>query len=120
MNIFNRYTSTFLIMLILVSCSKTKAIETKMDKLVVNIEDNYLKYSDKQLEAMDKSYSSLIDEYNKNKSDFTQEQRTHINRLIGRYIAIRTKKGLNDFSNSLKDIKESVKSFIENISDSTK
>ena len=114
--------ASFLLMS-LFSCSFTtkQGYITKWDSFIEETAKKYPSYSDKEWERADTLFARLDREEDKFQSDFTLEDLKHINELKGKYLAFKTKAGLNSLKNGLMNAIDQAQSFIKELgSDSVK
>ncbi len=94
------------VMLFLTSCEIPTSV--KFDNYVDRVEENCDSWTEEEWQISREKYYELLEEYEANYENMTQEERDVINKAIGRYNGILVKKGLDK-------VDESVKGFIEKL-----
>lgn len=92
----------------------------KLENIVEKVDKNYNKYTDKDWEQADTKIEQISNEIEKNPEDYTPETKEKINHLIGKYQALKLKKGLNSIQDALKDFGQQVEGALKEITDTTK
>ena len=93
-------------MLFLTSCEIPTSV--KFDNYVDRVEENCDSWTEEEWQISKEKYHDLLEEYEANYENMTQEERDVINKAIGRYNGILVRKGLEK-------VDESVKGFIEKL-----
>ena len=60
-----------------------------------------------------------LSEYKELRANFTDEERTRIDQLVGKYAGFRVKNAVNDFTHALQDFGEQFKGMLNEITDTT-
>ena len=94
------------VMLFLTSCEIPTSV--KFDNYVDRVEENCDSWTEEEWQISREKYYELLEEYEANYENMTQEERDVINKAIGRYNGILVRKGLDK-------VDESVKGFIEKL-----
>jgi hypothetical protein len=92
----------------------------KLENIVEKVDKNYKKYSDKDWEQTDIKIEQISNEIERNPEDYTPQTMEKINNLIGKYQALKLKKGLNSIENALKNFGQQMEGAINEITDTTK
>lgn len=108
----------FAISFMLFSCSSPEEqLLKRFDGLIETVERNKDKYNRAQWEKMDNRFEDLLQEYDQLHYNLTDEQRNRIDKLIGKYVALRGKgevEGLlKEFESGLKQLE----GFLEELSE---
>jgi hypothetical protein len=109
--------------LFITSCDEISASSRnlkKLENIVEKVDKNYNKYTDKDWEQSDSKIDQISNDILKNPEDYSPETKEKINHLIGKYQALKLKKGLNTIQDALKDFGQQVEGAIEEIADTTK
>lgn len=101
----------FGMMLMLTSCEAT--LTSRIENFVENAENKCEQWTDEDWEMSQERYQRLLDEYEDNYSQLSQEERNAINKAIGRYNGMIVKKGINNMAKSIEDFGERLPSLIE-------
>ena len=112
----------FISFFILSSCTsyKQKEVKNNLESLITDIEKNNSKYTEQDWETKNKEFEIILSkEYLPIKDKLNEEQRLEINRLIGKYEAIKIKSGINRFKGILKDGFQQLESIITELSNDT-
>ena len=109
--------------LILLTCISCKSIQSRLDKAEAEI--NHAENNKKEMTSNDwKDLETLMADLDKdlesNRGDYTSEQINLSGRLQGRYKILLVKKGLNDFTESFKDVGSQIEGVMDAISDTNK
>ena len=99
---------------ILTSCD-SESLMVKFDSCVANAEQHQEDYNLGQWEKMDNRFSSLVEEYKAIKDEMTDDQKSHVDLLIGKYLALRTKGQTNRFLEELSGGLKQIEGFLEEI-----
>ena len=113
---------TILSLLFFTSCTsyKQKEIKNDLQSLISDVEKNNLNYTDQDWETKDKDLENILSkDYLPIKNKLTDEQRLEINKLIGKYEALKIKAGINSFKGILKDGFQQLESIIGELSNDT-
>jgi len=100
--------TTILLLFAFFSCNqipplnKKKLIE-RYEKFVTEIGKKYKDYSETDWEESDKNFEYLNLQYEKFEEEMTQDEKSKIMKLQGKYIGYRTKDRTNDFIEEWKD-----------------
>lgn len=108
------------ILTLMVSCNSKETEIKKVENLVNDTKENFDEYTQDDWNKADTVLVHLENDMDKNRENYTPEQIENANKLIGHYKALRIKKGLNSFKNSMEDIKHQLQGALETISDTTK
>jgi hypothetical protein len=112
----------FISFFILSSCTsyKQKEVKNNLESLITDIEKNNSNYTEQDWETKNKEFEIILSkEYLPIKDKLNEEQRLEINRLIGKYEAIKIKSGINRFKGILKDGFQQLESIITELSNDT-
>ena len=112
----------FISFFILSSCTsyKQKEVKNNLESLITDIEKNNSNYTEQDWETKNKEFEIILSkEYLPIKDKLNEEQRLEINRLIGKYEAIKIKSGINRFKGILKDGFQPLESIITELSNDT-
>jgi|LakMenE01Jun11ns_1017448.scaffolds.fasta_scaffold9655272_2 hypothetical protein len=112
----------FISFFILSSCTsyKQKEVKNNLESLITDIEKNNSNYTEQDWETKNKEFDIILSkEYLPIKDKLNEEQRLEINRLIGKYEAIKIKSGINRFKGILKDGFQQLESIITELSNDT-
>ena len=112
----------FISFFILSSCTsyKQKELKNNLEILITDIEKNNSNYTEQDWETKNKEFEIILSkEYLPIKDKLNEEQRLEINRLIGKYEAIKIKSGINRFKGILKDGFQQLESIITELSNDT-
>ena len=113
----------FISFFILSSCTsyKQKEVKNNLESLITDIEKNNSNYTEQDWETKNKEFEIILSkEYLPIKDKLNEEQRLEINRLIGKYEAIKIKSGINRFKGILKDGFQQLESIITELSNDKK
>ena len=94
-------------LLFFTSCTsyKQKEIKNDLQSLISDVEKNNLNYTDQDWETKDKDLENILSkDYLPIKNKLTDEQRLEINKLIGKYEALKIKGILKDGFQQLESI----------------
>ena len=94
------------VMLFLTSCEIPTSV--KFDNYVDRVEENCENWTEEDWQISKEKYHDLLEEYEANYENMTQEERDAINKAIGRYNGILVKKGLEK-------VDESINGFIDRL-----
>ena len=94
------------VMSFLTSCEIPTSV--KFDNYVDRVEENCENWTEEDWEISKEKYHDLLEEYEANYENMTQEERDAINKAIGRYNGILVKKGLEK-------VDESINGFIDRL-----
>ena len=108
-----------LILFLSASCDNKESKIINAEKLVNDAKVNFDKYDQKDWDKADTLFTSLENDLEKNRDNYTPEQIENANKVIGRYKAIKIKKGLNGFKKSMEDVGQQIKGALEVFKDST-
>ena len=95
-----------LVMLFLTSCEIPTS--AKFDNHLKKVEKNSENWTEEEWEISKEKYRQLLKEYEDNYDNMTPEERSKINKAIGRYNGILMKKGI-------KKVDESINGFIDRL-----
>lgn len=104
---------------LMVSCNSKETEIKKAENLVNDTKENFDKYTQDDWNKADTVLVHLENDMDKNRENYTPEQIENANKVIGRYKAIRIKKELNSFKNSMEDVGQQIKGAMEVLADST-
>lgn len=113
---------TILSLLSFTSCTsyKQKEIKNDLQILISDVEKNNSNYTDQDWETKDKDFENILSkDYLPIKNNLTDEQRLEINKLIGKYEALKIKAGINSLKGILKDGFQQLESIIGELSNDT-
>ena len=99
------------VMLFLTSCEIPTSV--KFDNYVDRVEENCDGWTEEEWEMSKEKYSQLLEEYEANYENMTQEERDAINKAIGRYNGILMKQGIKKVDKSINDFIERLPSLFE-------
>ena len=100
-----------LCVLCLTSCEIS--IATRIERFVDTVENNCEQWTEEDWELSQEEYYKLLEEYEENYSQLTQEEKNAINKAIGRYNGLVIKKGIDEVGKSIKDFGERLPSLFE-------
>ncbi len=103
----------------MVSCNSKETEIKKAENLVNDTKENFDKYTQDDWNKADTVLVHLENDMDKNRENYTPEQIENANKVIGRYKAIRIKKELNSFKNTMEDVGQQIKGAMEVLADST-
>ncbi len=98
------------------------ASQTKIDKassIIESFENDKAEISSEDWFELENLMRELDNDMTSNKIDFSDEQKSEVKRLQGRYAAILVKKGIDDFNEAVKDLKNQMEGLIEGIKSDT-
>jgi hypothetical protein len=104
---------------LMVSCNSKETEIKKAENLVNDTKENFDKYTQDDWNKADTVLVHLENDMDKNRENYTPEQIENANKVIGRYKAIRIKKELNSFKNTMEDVGQQIKGAMEVLADST-
>jgi hypothetical protein len=90
-----------------------------MENFVNDVEKNKADFTEKDWEYTDQQMLQFLEQYKELRPNLTDDQRTRINQLIGKYAGFRVKNAVNDFTNALKDFGDQFKGFLNEVIDTT-
>jgi type I restriction-modification system DNA methylase subunit len=97
-----------------------KSYISTLDTFVIETNNNYKDFTNKDWNEADSLYSNFQDDYSEIRSELSNEESARINKLLGRYQAIRIKSQINNVKYDMDDMMQQANSFIKEItSDST-
>ena len=102
-----------------VSCKNKEAKIKDAENLVNDTRENFDKYEQQDWDKADTLFTSLENDLEKNRDNYTPEQIENANKVIGRYKAIKMKNGLNSLKKSLEDVGQQIKGAMEVLTDTT-
>lgn len=106
---------TFLLVLTFVSCDR---IQTKIDQVSDELrtaEKKGPELSQEKWLKLEQLINELETDLSTNRDKFTEEQLREYNTLKGRYTALKIKRELRNFKNSMKDFKHQLEGAIEEL-----
>jgi hypothetical protein len=92
----------------------------KLENIVEKVDKNYLKYTDKDWAQTDAKIEQISNDIEQNPEDYSPETMEKINNMIGKYQALKLKKGLNSIQDALKNFGQQMEGAIKEITDTTK
>ena len=92
----------------------------KLENIVEKVDKNYKKYTDKDWEQTDAKIEQISDDIETNPENYSPETIEKINNMIGKYQALKLKKGLNSIQDALKNFGQQMEGAIKEITDTTK
>jgi DNA-nicking Smr family endonuclease len=92
----------------------------KLENIVEKVDKNYKKYTDKDWEQTDAKIEQISNDIEQNPEDYSPETMEKINNMIGKYQALKLKKGLNSIQDALKNFGQQMEGAIKEITDTTK
>jgi Skp family chaperone for outer membrane proteins len=92
----------------------------KLENIVEKVDKNYKKYTDKDWEQTDAKIEQISNDIEQHPEDYSPETMEKINNMIGKYQALKLKKGLNSFQDALKNFGQQMEGAIKEITDTTK
>jgi hypothetical protein len=104
-----------LLLSILYACNTT---QSKIDSVITKIEKaegDMDKISTDDWKSLEIAIKNLYDDFQKNKENYSDEQRKEIAKIRGRYIALQIKKGVNEIIDIGGDLKTELESIFNNI-----
>jgi type I restriction-modification system DNA methylase subunit len=97
-----------------------KVYITTLDTFIIETNNNYKDFTNQDWNEADSLYSNFQDDYSEIRSELSNEESTRVNKLLGRYQAIRIKSQINNVKYDMDDMMQQANSFIKEItSDST-
>ena len=99
------------VMLFLTSCEVPTSV--KFDNYVDRVEENCDNWTEEEWEMSKEKYRQLLEEYEANYENMTQEERDAINKAIGRYNGILVRKGLEKVDESINGFVDRLPSLFE-------
>lgn len=108
-----------LILFLTVSCNNKESKIKNAEKLMNTTTENFDKYDQHDWDKADTVFASLENDLDKNRTNYTPEQIENANKILGRYKAIKIKKGLNSFKKSMEDVGQQIKGALEVFKDTT-
>ncbi|UQD57223.1 DUF6565 domain-containing protein [Flavobacterium sp. K5-23] len=114
------YYLVFLIVLIS-SCNfnAKKAYISKLDTFIIETNHNYKNFTKKDWNEVDSLYNNLQADYKEIRPELSDEESTRINKLLGKYQAIRLKSEVNNIKSDLNDMMQQANSFIKEMASDT-
>lgn len=92
----------------------------KLENIVEKVDKNYKKYTDKDWEQTDAKIEQISNDIEQHPEDYSPETMEKINNMIGKYQALKFKKGLNSIQDALKNFGQQMEGAIKEITDTTK
>ncbi len=92
----------------------------KLENIVEKVDKNYKKYTDKDWEQTDAKIEQISNDIEQHPEDYSPETMEKINNMIGKYQALKLKKGLNSIQDALKNFGQQMEGAIKEITDTTK
>ncbi len=92
----------------------------KLENIVEKADKNYKKYTDKDWEQTDAKIEQISNDIEQHPEDYSPETMEKINNMIGKYQALKLKKGLNSIQDALKNFGQQMEGAIKEITDATK
>jgi hypothetical protein len=92
----------------------------KLENIVEKVDKNYKKYTDKDWEQTDAKIEQISNDIEQHPEDYSPETMEKMNNLIGKYQALKLKKGLNSIQDALKNFGQQMEGAIKEITDTTK
>ncbi len=80
---------------------------------MADVEANYKNWTEEDWKLSQQEYEILLQEYEANYDQLTQEERDAINKAIGRYNGLLVKEGLDEFVTNLKELGEQLPSLFD-------
>lgn len=117
-----KYLVLFVVVLFMNSCTsiQKKSFISSFDSLIADVESNYKTYKTEDWEAADLKYRQLMDiDYEKYKTSFTDAENSHVNKLIGKYQALKLKSTIISTKNEFGNILEQVGTIVDEIAKDT-
>ena len=99
------------VMLFLTSCEIPTSV--KFDNHLKKVEANSENWTEEEWEMSKEKYRQLLKEYEENYDNMTPEERSKINKAIGRYNGILMKKGIKKVDESINDFIDRLPSLFE-------
>jgi predicted nucleic acid-binding Zn-ribbon protein len=90
-----------------------------LDTFVIETNNNYKDFTNKDWNEADSLYSNFQDDYSGIRSELSNEESTRINKLLGRYQAIRIKSQVNNLKSDMDDMMQQANSFIKELTSDT-
>ncbi len=91
----------------------------KLENIVEKADKNYKKYTDKDWEQTDAKIEQISNDIEQHPEDYSPETMEKINNMIGKYQALKLKKGLNSIQDALKNFGQQMEGAIKEITDTT-
>jgi hypothetical protein len=113
------YLKIILILFLIVSCNNNEAKIKEAENILNNTKVNFDKYSQQDWDKADTVFTSLENDLDKNRGDYTPEQIENANKVIGRYKAIKIKKTFNGLKETIEDVGQQIKGALDVFSDTT-
>ena len=102
---------SLLALFFLVSC--TSSLETRFDEYVTQVESDCRDWTEEDWTLSQEEYAMLLQEYEDNYDTLSSEQKTAINKAIGRYNGLLLKQGFEAATDMLQEFGERLPSLIE-------
>ena len=99
--------------LLAVSCKET--LPKRFDSFVNKVEKNCDSYSADDWDKANAEFEKLTQEYNDNKSAYSQEEQNQINVAMAKYIGLVAKSGLNTAIDAVNGLINQIPSFLEGL-----
>ena len=101
------------IALLLFIGSCTAPLTNRIEECVSDIETNHEEWSQEDWNLSQEEYNKLLKEYEENYDTYTQEEKSAIDRAIGRYNGMILKHGIEEFGNTIEEFGKRLPSLIE-------
>lgn len=98
---------------LMVACTST--LPKKFTALADEVEKKGENFSEEQWEKATATYDKLVQEYEQQADKLSEEQKSEINKAIGRFRAAQLKAGLSKVGDAINEIGDSVKGFLEGL-----
>ena len=104
---------------LLISCNESSAlnVKDKMEKLNASITADFDSMTKEDWDASINSFENYKKEFEEHKAEMSNDERTVINRCIGKFEGLCAKRYADDFTDGLKDLGEQAESFVIEIFD---
>lgn len=106
----------FTVLVIVVSCNKNEVFLRDLERFVTDVELNFRDYSEEEWLAKDKEFTELSEtRFKKLRERLSDEEISRANELIGKYKALKLKKGINDIKTGIKDLFQQGKGVVKEL-----
>ncbi|MBE0676317.1 MAG: hypothetical protein IH591_16805 [Bacteroidales bacterium] len=113
----NRIILLFILLIGLGSgCNKNEAYLKDLEKFVTDVEINSKDYTEAEWIEKDYEFTKLSEvRFSEIANKLTPEERSRVNELIGKYRALKIRKGIGDFKTEIKDRFEQGKTIVKEL-----
>jgi type IV secretory pathway component VirB8 len=110
-------TSILILMICLISCNN---IDSRLDKTLKRIEFaeiNKNEFTKTEWDQLESLITDLQNDYISNREQYSEDQAAQVGKLIGRYSALKLKKGSKDVEQLIIDLGNQIEGFIDGLSE---